>query len=237
MKLDKTHWIKIWTEPRKTISKIVSKDPNQNLWILAWIYGFLSLLNGSQSLLLGDYVHFALILVLSILIAPFWGMLIFSVWSWVVQGIGKILKGQGNFSSIRAAFAWSCVPLIINIFLWMLLLFIFDSSLFQTPQMGGGMGLLIFILIAKLIVIIWSLVIYINALAEVQQFSIARSIINILISWIVVGAAIALIWIGIGFLVSSPPSHVGGRMWLKNWTVGCTKIAQVDDLETIVNSF
>jgi len=64
------------------------------------------------------------------------------------------------------------------------------------------MALMMFVLIAKLAVAIWSLVIYINTLAEVQKFSIGRSIANILIAWIAMGIAITLIWMGIGYLLN-----------------------------------
>src|SRR5579871_6805794 len=127
-------WISIWTEPRMTISQIVQKNPNQGLWILAWIYGFLSFLNGSQSLSLGKDMNFLLILFLAVVIAPLWGMVVFGVWSLVVHLIGKMLKGQASFSFVRAAFAWSCVPLAVNILLWIILLFTFGESLFQTMQ-------------------------------------------------------------------------------------------------------
>lgn len=185
-----------------TISKIVAKNPNQGLWILAAIYGFLSFLNGSQTLALGNRVHVLLILLLAVIVAPFWGMVVFGIWSWVVHLVGKMLKGQGSFAFVRAAFAWSCVPLSVNILLWVLLLIAFGGSLFQTMQGSvGPMLLLLFVLIAKVIVMVWSLVIYINALAEVQKYSVGRSIANIVLAWVAIAVLFALIWMGIGFLV------------------------------------
>ncbi len=149
------------------------------------------------------HFHFAYIVLLSVLIAPLWGMIVFGVWSYVVLWIGKLLKGQADFACVRSAFAWSCVPLIVNILLWVLLLAVFRGALFHSSQPGAGpMALMMFVLIAKLAVAIWSLVIYINTLAEVQKFSIGRSIANILIAWIAMGIAITLIWMGIGYLLN-----------------------------------
>jgi hypothetical protein len=195
-------WISIWTEPRKTIAKIVEENPKRDLWKLAAIYGFLSFMNGSQSFVLGDKVQFLLILFFSIILAPIWGMIVFGVWSWVVQLIGKLLKGQASFSFVRAAFAWSCVPLIVNILFWILLLILFGGSLFQMGQLTTGPTIILtFILIGKVIVMIWSLVIYINALAEVQKFSIGRSIANIILAWIAIGIVIAILWTALVFLL------------------------------------
>ena len=187
-----------------TIAKIVAENPNQGLWRLAWIYGFLSLLNGSQSMSLGNSVHFIAILIFAVIAAPFWGMLLFGIWSWVVHLIGKMLKGQGSFAFVRAAFAWSCVPLAVNIVFWVLLLGVFGGSLFQTSQASvGPMMLMMLVLIAKVVVMIWSLVIYINALAEVQNYSIGRSIANIVLAWLAIGIVLALLWMGVLFLFNA----------------------------------
>lgn len=193
-----------------TIAKIVRENPNRGIWPLAWIYGFLSFLNCSQSLAIGNHVQFLWILLFSIVFAPFWGMIVFAIWSWVVYLIGKMLKGQASFSFVRAAFAWSCVPLIVNIVLWVLLIGVFGGSLFQTTQQSvGPMFLLMFVLIAKVVVMIWSLVIYLNTVAEVQQFSIGRSIANIILAWLAIGIVLWLIWVGLGFFINSSlsPSH------------------------------
>lgn len=197
-------WISIWTEPKATIAKIVADNPNKGVWLLAWIYGFLSLMNGSQSFTLGNHLQYLLIFIISLILAPLWGMALFAIWSWVILMIGKMLKGQASFAEARAAFAWSCVPLVINIALWVLLLISFGGALFQTAQpTTGPMILLMVVLMAKVVVMIWSLVIYINTLAEVQQFSVLRSIANIALAWIAIGIVVALIWMGIGFLVNA----------------------------------
>jgi len=203
-------WISIWTEPRKTIAQIVATNPNRGLWLLAWIYGFLSLLNGGQSLTVGNHFHVLLILVFSVVVAPFWGMFVFWIWTWAVLLIGKILKGQADFTAARAAFAWSCVPLIVNIVLWILMLLVIGGALFQTAQpTQGPMVFLTAVLIAKLAVMIWSLVIYINALAEVQKFSVARSVANIVLAWIALGIVITIVFLGVWYLfhASFPPSQ------------------------------
>ena len=60
--------------------------------------------------------------------------------------------------------------------------------------MPGAAMLLFFILIGKLVFAIWAIVIYLQMLAEVQQFSILRSIVNVILASLVIGIAFALIW-------------------------------------------
>lgn len=194
-------WISIWTCPRKTISEIVAENPKRDFWVLAFIYGFVALLNLFQSLEIGNSIQFFAILLLSVIFAVPWGWLVFTVWSWVILWIGKLLKGQGSFHQMRAAFAWSCVPLLANALLWIVLILGFGNSLFQnfseSQQIRTGHAVFLFcVLIAKVAFTIWSLIIYINALAVVQKFSIARSIFNIVFSWFAIGIFFGLIWLG-----------------------------------------
>lgn len=194
-------WLSILTQPRATISSITAENPKRGLWILAWIYGFLSLLNCFQTLTLGHSLSLFSILLLAVVFAPIWGIIVFGIWSWVVYCIGKLLKGQATFSYVLSAYAWSCVPLILSMALWIVLLFAFGSSLFQNfpeslPMQGGQIFILFAVLVTKVIVAIWSLVIFINALAEVQGFSIARSILSIVLSWVAIAIVIGLVWWG-----------------------------------------
>jgi hypothetical protein len=105
---------------------------------------------------------------------------------------GKLLKGGAEFKIVRSAFAWSCVPFVINVILWIVLAFMFGQLLFMNTAGGyaftqGQVAFLFFLIIARIAVGIWSLVIYINALAEVQQFSILRAIGNVLLAAILLG--------------------------------------------------
>ena len=125
-------------------------------------------------------------------------MLFFAIWSAVVVWVGKLLKGQANFATARAAYAWSSVPLLGNIPLWLLLVLFYSQFLFYGMHdqivMPGAAMLLFLILIAKLVFAIWAIVIYLQMLAEVQQFSILRTIVNVILASLVIGIASALIW-------------------------------------------
>lgn len=191
-------WLSIWFHPKATIQRIVSVNPNRSLWLLATIYGFSSLLNLFQSISLGQAVEVFLILILALVIAPVWGYVIFSVWSWIVTWTGKWLKGKGEFKAVRSAYAWSCVPLVFTVAFWLILSVFFGRQLFinmpQEPLGQPQVTFLFFVLIAKVILAVWSLVIYINALAEVQQFSVLRAIGNLLISTILLIIVFAIFW-------------------------------------------
>jgi hypothetical protein len=205
-------WVSAWLSPRATIRHVVAENPNRALWWLAAVYGFSSLLNAFQSLMLGLTLPVVGILALAALLSPLWGYVFFSLWGWVVTLTGKWLKGQGHFKQVRAAYAWSCVPLLVNIPLWFLLAFYFGAPLFSNfaethVLTSAQVSMLFLVLIIRIAAAVWSLIVYIHMLAEVQQFSILRSIGNIVIASVVI-AVISLIFFYVLGSVVQPSANV-----------------------------
>jgi hypothetical protein len=202
--MEHSPWLSIWTSPKATIRRVVSENPDKSLWLLAAIYGFCSVLNTFQSASLGQAMGTAGLLFLALVLAPFWGWLCFSVWSLFVTWTGKWFKGQGSFKSIRAAYAWSCIPIALNIPLWLLMVALFGHQLFLNfPDAhllpNGLIALLFTISIVKVVLAVWSLVIYLNALAEVQNFSVVRAILNAAVAALVMIAILFILWSALGY--------------------------------------
>ena len=189
---EKSAWLTIWVSPRATIRRIVAENAKKSLWILAAIYGFSAILSSFQSLSAGFVVKMLPIFILAVIFAPIWGYVAFAIWSWVVMWTGKCFKGQGDFQAIRASYAWSCVPLVGSDLIWIAMILLMGSQLF-TPSVAqqayptGQTLLLLSFLLGKVVFSVWSLVIYLNALAEVQKFSILRAIGNVVFAGILIG--------------------------------------------------
>ncbi len=193
-------WLSIWTEPRATIRRIVEENPNRNLWLLAAIYGFISLMTNAQSLALGQTNPIAILLLLIAVLSPIWGYLFFSIWSFAIFVIGKLFGGIGTFRAVRAAYAWSCVPFVINLILWIVLAIIFGQKLFMLGSVSQDLSealmfLMFCILIARLVLAIWSLIIYFNALSEVQGYSILKAIFNVILAAVAIALASWAFWV------------------------------------------
>lgn len=206
--MEQNPWLSVWTSPRATIGRVIRENPDRSLWWLAAIYGFSSLMNMFQSASLGSKVSTGGLLLLAVILSPIWGWICFSVWSAFVAWTGKWLKGAGNFKTVRAAYAWSCVPIAINVPLWLLMVILFGHQLFLNfPNAhlmpSATVMLLFFISAIKLVVAVWSLVIYINALAEVQNFSVLRAILNVVIAAVIMTVLLFVVWGLLGFLTGS----------------------------------
>ncbi len=191
-------WVSIWVQPRSTIRRIVNEDPNRSLWLLAAIYGFSSLIGFFESYSFGLVMGAFPLLIMAIILAPVWGYLFFSCWSFVVSLTGRLFGGRGAFRSIRASYAWSAVPLALGDALSLFLILWLGVSMFvRVPSAGlfveSQAVVVLAFLLAKIVLSVWSLVIYINALAEVQQFSVFRAIGNLFVSALLVGIVIGIV--------------------------------------------
>ncbi len=196
-------WLTIWTRPRETIRSIVQENPKRSLWLLAFIYGLASLVGNYQSISFHSKISFSIWIVAMIALAAVWGYAIFAIWSYVIVWVGKIFKGKADFQAARAAYAWSCVPLIGSLFLWGLLWVFFPQIVISggSPEImvtGFSAIALFLIVLGKAALSIWSLVIYLQALAEVQQFSVLKAIGNVILGAVAVAAVIFVI--GLAFI-------------------------------------
>jgi Yip1 domain len=183
-------WFRMWIKPRDTIRKIVDFDPNYRLYFLSAIYGFVSLLGTSQGLALGRFWNLLLVLIFCLVLSPIWGYIVFSISSFFIHICGKWIKGKGSYKEVRSAIAWSNVPMIVNVFLWIIMIVIFQQDVInefpgEIVISQSQRAFLVFTFAVQIIVSIWILVLYIISLSEVQKFSIGKAILNILIAFVI----------------------------------------------------
>ncbi len=177
-------WISIWTQPRATIRSIVATGSTRFFPILATIYGFPALIYLAQVWALGDFYSPWAVLLVSMILAPFLGYINIWIWSKFLLWTGDWIQGAGDEKAIRSAVAWTVVPHIGNICVWFLLAALMWPLIFSMGAVARdiaiyamvGMGL-------QLVFSVWSLVIFVAALAEVQKISVLRAVANIVLAF------------------------------------------------------
>ncbi len=196
-KLDINPWTAIWVRPRETIQKIVNFNPQYYFVILASVYGFNLLMQMMQNLSLGQDFSLTGIMVVALILAPFLGMLSLSVGAFLLRWTGKWIGGKGSYLAIRASMTWANVPNVINILLWLILVGFFKRAVFmntfgQTPFEGGLVYFVAFIFLLQTVLSIWSFIILIKGLAQVQGFSAWKGLFNVLIPFFMIGIVVWL---------------------------------------------
>lgn len=204
-------WTHIWTNPRETIRKIVNFNPKYGFFLLSFLYGLPMLFYWAQDLSLGETTSLMGIVIGSVILAIFVGMLSMTIGSALVLWTGKWIGGKSSYYPIRAAISWSCVPNVLSIIIWAVLILLFGKNLFldSFPQQSLSTGLMLLgvgLVVIQGVLAVWAFVIAVNGIAEVQGFSAWKALLNVLIPFLMV---VILVWLII-FLAFMITAAVGG---------------------------
>ncbi len=202
-------WTHIWIKPRETISNITKFDPKYRFVILSFLYGLPMLLHMAQNLSTGETFTTVGIVIAALVLATFVGMLGLTIASGLTYWTGKWIGGKASYYPVRAAVSWSNVPNIVAIIIWAILIYNFKDKLFlgefdEMKFAGEEQMLLTGALFVQSVIAIWSFIILVKGLGEVQGFSAWKGVLNVLIPFFMIGiliwAVTWLFWVGNGML-------------------------------------
>ena len=200
-------WISMWLQPRATIQQIIDDNPARSVLLLSAIVGIGSVLDRASMKSTGDQLGLAAILAIAIFVGPIGGVLSLYIGSALLRWTGGWIEGKGSSENIRAAYAWSGVPLIWAMILWVPQLILFQEELFTTatPRMDENTSmafLMIGFALVEITIAIWSGVVFLKSLGQVQGFSAWRALGNMMLATMVVLVPIVIIAILIVIVVA-----------------------------------
>jgi len=172
-KLKINPWKEVWLHPRNTIKAILKYNPKYMVLPLAALAG---IANSAIEFELMDGIIGGSSFIGSSIVAALLGIVSLYVSGFLLSLTGSWIKGKANALKLRAVVAWSGVPIVASLLLFIPLFFALNS---------GATGTVATSSFVSLILGVWSLVLYIGMIAEVQKFSIWKSILNILLVLII----------------------------------------------------
>lgn len=197
-------WLNIWLKPKETIQNIIDTNPEYGVLLITSWAGITNVFGKASEKSLGDNYGLYTIILVALFLGPIIAVIGLYIGAYLIRLTGGWLNGTGNFSQVRAAVAWSNVPLMIMLVLTVLEIIIFGEELFSSymPRtwsndllyytLWGFIGL-------EVILGIWSIVIIVASVAQVHDFSIWRSIgALLLVALLFVAVAIV---VGISFAI------------------------------------
>jgi hypothetical protein len=181
----------IWTRPRATIRGIVDTNPTLHVIPLAMIGGAIQSLDNAATRNAGDRLALPAILIMAIAGGSIGGVIGLYVGGWLLQVAGKWLGGRAEPEGVRAAIAWSTVPVVATIPIWLVQLGIAGHEMFtsQTPTLDANPGLWLVLLasfLVETVLGVWAFVLVLKCLGEVQRFSAWRALGSILLLALVI---------------------------------------------------
>jgi len=176
-------WVSMWTQPRATIQQIVEANPKRFVLPLAALVGFSHYLNRCSDKNAGEALEWPRIILLAGVIGPIFGLVFLYIGGWLLRWTGKWVGGNASLQNIRAAIAWSGVPTLWALLLWIPALLLFGQELFtkETPILSASSSLSSTFLVYGLIdvvIVIWAFVVFLKCLGQVQGFSAWKAFVN-----------------------------------------------------------
>lgn len=174
-------WLTIWIWPRRTIRQIIDADPSYQFVLLIILQGIARGLDVSSNRNLGDTMSLPGILLLSAIMGPIGWLIGVYIWGTLLRWTGSWLGGEADSADVRAAIAWSGVPAIAILLLWIPIVTLSRGEIFSSslPIVEAhpllALPLLGFLLI-QIALSLWILGLSVLCLAEVHRFSIWRSL-------------------------------------------------------------
>lgn len=175
-------WLSMWSQPRATVKALVSSKPSYGVYYLAAIYLLQSFFFYFNWWSLGLKSEYYTLFLTGVILSPLVGFVWLYYMGWIFRFTGRVLHGEAPTSHLRTAIAWAKIPYSINALMWFILILMNPDQVFV--QDGGGPSS-IFVNFITLILGVWSLVLLIQSISEIQQFSITRSIVNVVMAWVV----------------------------------------------------
>ena len=182
-------WVSMWTKPRVTIQQIIDTDPERWVLVLAALSGISYTL--SDRLGAGGEHAWPVIIGGATIVGPIIGIIFLYIIAALVRWTGKWIGGQASAKHLRAAYAWSQIPLIWGLALWIPGVALFGQEMFSTemPRVEANLNLAFlyfgFMLIEGVIAI-WAMVVYLKCIGQVQGFSAWKALGNISLAMLVV---------------------------------------------------
>ncbi len=151
-------------------------------------------------------MEWPMIFLVALIAGPIGGLISLYVGGALIRWTGRYLGGSASPENIRAAIAWSGVPVIWSLILYVPGLALFGQELFtsETPRIDASSSLMLIYMVFSLIEVIigiWALVVFLKSLGQVQGFSAWKALGNIILSVLVIVIPLVSIVLGITALI------------------------------------
>lgn len=189
---------KIWTSPRLVFRYLNDNRYDKFVNILLILAGITKAFDKASTRNMGDNLPLIAVLAICIIGGGLFGWISYYIFAALISWTGNWLKGKGDTDSLLRMISHAMIPLIAAMILFIPQILVFGNELFQSDINVYSTGLLstliyYFIFFIELSVSIWTIVLVVIGISEVQKFSIGKSILNMILPLLLIVVPIAMI--------------------------------------------
>ena len=195
---DREIFTKIWTSPRLVFKYLNDTSYDKFVTILLILSGISRTIDRASIKNIGDKLSLMAVLAICIILGGLLGWITYYIYAVLMSWTGKWLKGKGDTNSLLRMMSHAMIPSIIALILLIPQIAIFGNGIFQSDIDVYGSGLLsiiifYFTLFLEITLGIWTIVLFIIGISEVQKLSIGKSILNMILPGLIIIVPIAVI--------------------------------------------
>ena len=183
---DQEIFTKIWIRPRAVLKYINDHEYDKYVTILLMLAGISRAFDRAAMKDMGDQFSLPAILAICLIAGGLLGWISYYIYSALVNWTGKWLNGTGETKSILRIIAYAATPSIFALILLIPQLGIYGHEIFKAEGdivSGGLIPNIIFYasVILETILGIYTIVLSVIGVSEVQKFGIGKTIVNLLL--------------------------------------------------------
>lgn len=167
-------WVAIWVQPRAVVKSALKRNRRDPVHLLAMLYGIETMLFVAFNANMGDKFQLSAILVFSLLVGPLAGLFSLYYWGAFLTWAGRWIGGKGDHLGVRVAYAWSYLPEIWTLVVWVPAIGLIGRGLFKKEMGEVSAGITVayglFCLVC-LVAIFWEIVVSAKCIGEAHKFS------------------------------------------------------------------
>jgi len=194
---DREIFTKIWTSPQLVFKYLNDTRYDKFVWVLLMLAGIGNAFDRASARHIGDYFPLIGVLAIGIAGGVIFGWISYYIYAALLCWTGKWLKGKADTDSLLRMVSHAMIPLIVTLILLIPRISVFGNEMFQSDASiyeteVWSMVIYYCISFIETILGLWSLVLIVIGISEVQKFSIEKSILNMILPVLILIVPIAL---------------------------------------------
>ena len=183
---EKEIFTEIWKSPRVVFKFINETGYSKYTTILLVLSGITYMLSNATTRHLGDVMPLWGVLMACLIGGAVFGWLYFYIYAALLSWTGKWLNGVGNTKALLRMISYALIPMLAFIILFIIRIALFGNEVFQREFDIAGkgipaIGIYVFTYFIELVTLIWTIVLLVIGISEVQKLSIGKALLNMIL--------------------------------------------------------
>lgn len=195
---DREIFSKIWFSPREVFKYLSHHEYDKYVPLLLILGGISRTIDRAIERSMGDDYPLGGILLISVILGGLLGWISLYIYSALVSWMGTWLGGKSDTKSVLRVLAYALIPSLFSLIFVAISIIIYGQEIFVSePGYQSSIDAIILLVlgIIEITLSVWSFVVLVAGISEIQNFAIGKALLNVLMPGIIFLGLIMTIFI------------------------------------------